>query len=159
MNLAQFTNQIATTGGATYNIVTGDSPTSGYASSMQGHEKVINLPDTWASMTADERGMYIKQHILDFIVTNGTQLETAWDYIGAWTHEGSIYLDVTRVFDDLYDAVLFGILNNQKAIYDFNRKESIEIPEGQTHGTMTQAMDYAKMTATAITNHIIHKVI
>lgn len=159
MNLAQFTNQIATTGGATYNIVTGDSPTSGYASSMQGHEKVINLPDTWGSMTADERGMYIKQHILDFIVTNGTQLETAWDYIGAWTHEGSIYLDVTRVFDDLYDAVLFGILNNQKAIYDFNRDESIEIPQGQTHGTMTQAMDYAKMTATAITNHIIHKVI
>jgi hypothetical protein len=159
MNLAQFTNEVATTGGATYNIVTGDSPNSGYASSMQGHEKVINLPDTWGSMTADERGMYIKQHILDFIVTNGTQLETAWDYIGAWTHEGSIYLDVTRVFDDLYDAVLFGILNNQKAIYDFNRKESIEIPEGQTHGTMTQTLDYAKMTATAITNHIIHKVI
>ncbi len=155
MNLSQFTNQIATTGGATYNIVTGDSPNSGYASSMQGHEKVINLPDTWGSMTADERGMYIKQHILDFIVTNGTQLETAWDYIGAWTHEGSIYLDVTRAFDNLYDAILFGILNNQKAIYDFNRKESIEIPEGQTHGTMTQAMDYAKMTATALTHKIL----
>jgi hypothetical protein len=155
MNLAQFTTQIATTGGATYNIVTGDSPTSGYAASMQGHEKVIKLPDTWDSMSGSDRGMYIKQHVLDFIVTNGTQLETSWDYIGAWTHEGNIYLDVTRVFNELYDAVLFGILNNQKAIYDFNRDESIELPEGQTHGTMTQAMDYAKMTATAISHKIL----
>jgi len=122
---------------------------------MQGHEKVINLPDTWDSMSSSDRGMYIKQHVLDFIVTNGTQLETAWDYIGAWTHEGNIYLDVTRVFDGLYDAVLFGILNNQKAIYDFNRDESIELPEGQTHGTMTQARDYAKMTATAISHKIL----
>jgi hypothetical protein len=155
MNLAQFTTQIATTGGATYNITTGDSPNSGYAASMQGHEKVISLPDTWGSMASDERGMYIKQHILDFIVTNGAQLESSWDYIGAWTHEDSIYLDVTRVFDNLYDAVLFGILNNQKAIYDFNKDESIELPEGQTHGTMTQAMDYAKMTATAISHKIL----
>jgi hypothetical protein len=155
MNLAQFTTQIATTGGATYNITTGDSPNSGYAASMQGHEKVINLPSNWGSMASDERGMYIKQHILDFIVTNGTQLETAWDYIGAWTHEGSIYLDVTRVFDELYDAVLFGMLNGQKAIYDFNRDESIEIPEMQSHGTMTQAMDYAKMTAAAIAHKIL----
>lgn len=155
MNLAQFTTQVVTTGGATYNIVTGDSPTSGYAASMQGHEKVIGLPDTWDSMSSGDRGMYIKQHILDFIVTNGAQLETAWDYIGAWTHEGSIYLDVTRVFDELYDAVLFGMLNGQKAIYDFNRDESIEIPEMQSHGTMTQAMDYAKMTATAISHKIL----
>ena len=155
MNLAQFTTQVVTTGGATYNITTGDSPTSGYAASMQGHEKVINLPNTWDSMSSSDRGTYIKQHILDFIVTNGAQLETAWDYIGAWTHEGSIYLDVTRVFDELYDAVLFGMLNGQKAIYDFNRDESIEIPEMQSHGTMTQAMDYAKMTATAISHKIL----
>lgn len=155
MNLAQFTTQVATTGGATYNITTGDTPNSGYAASMQGHEKVITLPDTWNSMSSSDRGMYIKQHILDFIVTNGAQLETSWDYIGAWTHEGSIYLDVTRVFDELYDAVLFGMLNNQKAIYDFNRDESIEIPEMQSHGTMTQAMDYAKMTATAISHKIL----
>jgi hypothetical protein len=155
MNLAQFTTQIATTGGATYNIVTGDSPNSGYAASMEGHEKVINLPDTWESMSSSERGTYIKPHVLDFIVTSGTQLETAWDYIGAWTHDGKVYLDVTRVFDNLYDAVLFGILNNQKAIYDFNKDESIELPEGQTHGTMTQAMDYAKMTATAISHKIL----
>lgn len=155
MNLSQFTTQIATTGGATYNIVTGDIPNSGYAASMQGHEKVITLPETWGSMTTDERGMYIKQHILDFIVTNGLQLETAWDYIGAWTHESKVYLDVTRVFDELYDAVLFGMLNGQKAIYDFNRDETIEIPEMQSHGTMTQAMDYAKMTATAISHKIL----
>lgn len=155
MNLSQFTTQVATTGGATYNIVTGDSPNSGYAASMQGHEKVINLPDTWDSMSSSDRGMYIKQHILDFIVTNGAQLETSWDYIGAWTHEGKVYLDVTRVFDELYDAVLFGMLNGQKAIYDFNRDESIEIPEMQSHGTMTQAMDYAKMTATAISHKIL----
>lgn len=155
MNLAQFTTQVATTGGATYNITTGDTPNSGYAASMQGHEKVITLPDTWNSMSSSDRGMYIKQHILDFIVTNGAQLETSWDYIGAWTHEGSIYLDVTRVFDELYDAVLFGMLNGQKAIYDFNRDETIEIPEMQSHGTMTQAMDYAKMTATAISHKIL----
>lgn len=155
MNLSQFTTQVVTTGGATYNIVTGDSPNSGYAASMQGHEKVINLPDTWDSMSSSDRGMYIKQHILDFIVTNGAQLETAWDYIGAWTHGGSIYLDVTRLFDELYDAVLFGMLNGQKAIYDFNRDESIEIPEMQSHGTMTQAMDYAKMTAATISHKIL----
>ena len=159
MNLKQFTTQVATTGGATYNIVTGDMPTSGYASSMKEHGKVVTLPDNWTALSTDDKEQYIKQHILDFIVTNGPQLETSWDYIGAWKHENTICLDVTRVFDDLYDAVLFGILNNQKAIYDFNRGESIELPEGQTHGTMTQAMDYAKMTATAITNNIIHKLI
>jgi len=159
MNLVQFTNQVVTTGGATYNITTGTTPTSGYGSSMEDHVKVHSLPESWDSMASDEKGMYVKQYILDFIASKGLMLESSWDYIEATIHEGDIILNVTRVFDDLYDAVLFGILNNQAVIYDFNRDESIEIPEGQKHGTMTQAMDYAKMTATAITNHIIHKVI
>jgi hypothetical protein len=155
MNLAQFTIQIAATGGATYNIVTGDTPTSGYAASMKEHEKIVVLPPTWDSMPSSERGMLIKQHVLDFIVTNGPRLENAWDYIGAWTQEGMMYLDVTRVFDELYDAVLFGILNNQKAVFDFTSGNSIELPEGQTHGTMTQTMDYAKKTASELSHNTL----
>jgi hypothetical protein len=155
MNLAQFTNQIATTGGATYNIVTGETPTSGYAASIKGHEKVVEIPSEWNSMTSSDRGVFLSMHVLDFIATNGAHLETEWDYMGAWTHDGKIYFDVTRVFDGLYDAVLFGILNEQKAIYDYTRDESIELPTGQTHGTMTQVMDYAKMTAAALTHKIL----
>jgi hypothetical protein len=155
MNLKQFSKQIATTGGATYNIVTGDVPTSGYAASTKGHEKVVEIPSEWDSYTSGEREMFISMHILDFMATNGLKLETEWDYMGAWTDDGKIYFDVTRVFDEMYDAVLFGILNEQQAIYDFNRGESIELPQGQTHGTMTQIMNYAKMTATALTHKIL----
>lgn len=154
MNLSQFTNKIATTGGATYNIVTGAVPTTGYAASMQGHEKVIELPATWDSMLSEERAMFMKQHVLDFIVTNGLTLETEWDYIGAWIQDSKVFLDVTRVFEQLYDALLFGMLNGQKAIYNFDNDKSIELPEMQQHGTMTQAMDYAKMTASALTHKL-----
>ena len=155
MNLAQFTTQVVTTGGATYNIVTGTTPTSGYAASLMGHEKIVDLPSNYIRFKQSVKEEFIGGHIKDFIAANGAQLETSWDYIGAWTHESKVYLDVTRVFDELYDAVLFGMLNGQKAIYDFNRDETIEIPEMQSHGTMTQAMDYAKMTATAISHKIL----
>lgn len=155
MNLPQFTTQVATTGGATYNIVTGTTPTSGYGASLRGHEKVIELPASYIRYKQSVKEEFISGHVLSYIAAHGLELENSWDYIGAWMHDGKLYLDITRVFDELYDAVLFGILNGQLAIYDFNRDESIELPEGQTHGTMTQAMDYAKMTAATITHKIL----
>ena len=155
MNLSQFTAQIATMGGGIYNIVTGEAPTSGYSAS---HNKIwygITIPETWDSMTTEERSLFLKPHINQFIAQNGPQLEVSWDYIGAYTQDDLIILEVTRVFDEMYDAILFGIINYQETIHDFNRDETIELPEGQMHGTMTQIMNYAKMTATTLMHKIL----
>lgn len=155
MNLVQFTNQIATTGGGIYNIVRGEAPTSGYGASHADIWYGIKIPENWNSMTMEERGLFIKPHINQFIAQNGRQFEVSWDYMSAYTQDDLIILEMTRVFDNLYDAVLFGIVNYAEVIHDYAKDESIEIPTGQTHGTMKQVLDYAKMTATAITHKIL----
>lgn len=155
MNLAQFTNQIATTGGGIYNIVRGEAPTSGYGASHADIWYGITIPETWESMTTEERGLFIKPHINQFIAQNGRQFEVSWDYMSAYTKDDLIILEMTRVFDELYDAILFGIVNYAEEVQDYSRGVSIELPTGQTHGTMRQVMDYAKMTATTLTHKIL----
>jgi len=155
MNLSQFTAQIATTGGGIYNIVTGEAPTSGYSASHENIWYGITIPETWDSMTTEERSLFLKPHIHQFMAQNGRQLEVSWDYMSAYTQDGLIILEITRMFDELYDAIVFGIINYQKTVHDFNRDVSIELPEGQTHGTMTQVMNYAKMVAMVLTDKIL----
>jgi Asp-tRNA(Asn)/Glu-tRNA(Gln) amidotransferase A subunit family amidase len=155
MNLAQFTNQIATTGGGIYNIVRGEAPTSGYGASHADIWYGITIPETWESMTIEERGLFLKPHINQFIAQNGRQFEVSWDYMSAYTQDDLIILEMTRVFDELYDAILFGIVNYAEVIHDYAKDESIELPTGQTHGTMTQVMNYAKMVAMVLTDKIL----
>jgi len=155
MNLAQFTNQIATTGGGIYNIVRGEAPTSGYGASHADIWYGITIPETWESMTIEERGLFLKPHINQFIAQNGRQFEVSWDYMSAYTKDDLIILEMTRVFDELYDAILFGIVNYAEVIHDYAKDESIELPTGQTHGTMTQVMNYAKMVAMVLTDKIL----
>ena len=45
--------------------------------------------------------------------------------IGTWVHNGKVYLDSVKGFDDLEEALGFARLSNQIAIYD--RLESKEI--------------------------------
>ena len=46
-------------------------------------------------------------------------------FIGLWVNNGTIYLDISKHFQDKQNAVSFGIDNNQLAIYDLKNDKSI----------------------------------
>lgn len=46
-------------------------------------------------------------------------------FIGLWIDEGKIYFDISKYFNFEVHAVFFGVINEQKAIFDWSKKESI----------------------------------
>ncbi len=51
-------------------------------------------------------------------------------YLGAWSHEGRLYLDVVDIIEDRDEAIRLGQERNQIAIWDAGNQ--VEIPTGGT---------------------------
>jgi hypothetical protein len=86
----------------------------GYYVSKQGGEAIaLSEANTLA---------YIKSVIL-----KSAKALPANAYLGLWEHNGTFYIDVTYHFKDLAQAMLYGILNKQIAIYDIAKNRSIEL--------------------------------
>ena len=49
------------------------------------------------------------------------------DYVGFWVNEGKIYIDLTRHIVSKKSAILFGLSNDQIAIWDCKNNESINL--------------------------------
>lgn len=52
---------------------------------------------------------------------------SSFDYIGFWVNEGKIYIDLTRHVQSKKAAILFGLSNDQLAIWDCKNNESINL--------------------------------
>ena len=59
-------------------------------------------------------------------------------FVGGWEHEGVIYIDISKYFDNLEDAIRVGLLSKQLAIYDIANSKDIRLVSIQTSGTETQ---------------------
>ncbi len=106
--------QDAKNGGFTYGMTVGGFVTNGYmVSTVKNAEQVVPV----AELTEDIIAGYILDH-LDELTTSGNCL-------GAWLHEGNVYLDISQRVDTLDAAIALGIEHNQIGVYDLAKFETI----------------------------------
>lgn len=113
--VAEAVHEILSNGGGTFNLdLTPASHKSGYFSSVAGYEQ---------QASEDEFGESALAGFCD-------AAEGHPDYlIGAWVDDGIVYLDLTKHIPDRSTAIEFGILNNQRAIWDIEKNEAISLDE------------------------------
>lgn len=69
----------------------------------------------------------ILAHVQGFIVANVVTLAQPSAYVGTWIHEGTTYLDVSRVLYDLPTALALARQHGQQAIYDLGACQEITV--------------------------------
>lgn len=67
-------------------------------------------------------------------------------YFGIWIDDQKCYFDISENVQDLKAAIIQGMKNGQKAIFDISNKKSIYLPGDQT-GTEYQKKEYRKLCA------------
>lgn len=113
----------------------------GYVVAINGYEQVYNVGE----ITQDDVNLFIEKH--------HSLLEKPDYFYGIWTDDGKVYLDVSKCYSGKKIACFVGILNDQKAIYDLAKGESIFLPSPQNKGTFAQQSSYAMQAAEQICNN------
>ncbi len=121
-NLHDFVSSIIENGGATFNIVTGTSPTTGFVVSEKGFEDVT-------SIFGDDvtKQILISSAVSLFIGKNGVELNDPINFLGGWIDDGELFLDISRVYDNEHDALRIAVENGQKAYYSIDNDKTTEI--------------------------------
>ncbi len=65
-------------------------------------------------------------------------------FVGIWIDDDKIYFDVSTHWTNLKFALIEGMTNKQKAIWDFQQNKAIVLPSDQRSGTTTQQLEYRK---------------
>jgi len=126
MNLLSVYNSIVKTGGATYNLYTGEfNPDSGYGVAQKGFEHVFDFYQN-PNIFSEQVRSYLKHGILDQIY-NRSDI-----YLGFWLNEGKIYFDIVERIPYLETAIAEGKRNEQKAIRDFANNVDIWLDKPTT---------------------------
>ena len=112
--LKEILDEVGKNAGITYNYAKEYRVLTGYAVSL--------YPDREMSMPVlDEKDL------IYFIHTNYDLLIKEENCLGIWWHKGMYVLDIIRVIANVYQAGHIAIINNQKAIYDLDKKQEIFI--------------------------------
>lgn len=88
---------------------------SGYAASIKGHELRYQR-----SINNDILLGYIKSNLVELE-------EQPQARIGIWIDKGTWYLDISHVYNNILNALDDARQQEQKAIYDFARKASLDV--------------------------------
>lgn len=115
MHALTFVNDVNANGGATVSIYGASLPTDGYYVSDEGG----------AIVSAD---IFNPADVQAFITRHESALLQSGAYLGAWLSDGKVYLDVTRHFDTLSDAMRHGADNHQLAIWDITNSAELAVP-------------------------------
>jgi hypothetical protein len=117
MNIRKFISEAKNNGGGSYNINSGlTNPSHGYMVSIEGAEQTsIEFPTD--------------SQILDYIVSNSSELCHDDKYFGVWYNEDKAlwYMDVSKNMYDYESARLMGAINNQIAIWDCAKGKEIKL--------------------------------
>lgn len=114
MNLINVYNTIVNTGGATYNINTGElDPTSGFIVSLVGFEKIVDIPKDLNEFQ-DIMNNYLQRIIWDQLMGRSDI------YLGFWINADKLIIDLSERFEDRDGAILAGYKRGQKTIYNAN---------------------------------------
>ena len=116
-NLLSLTiNAEANKTGFSFNITTGEeAPSHGYMVSIEGHEHEV-----FSNLLTETR---------DYIIKNAESLVDGGTYLGCWFDQEteSWYLDISLHFETLDEAMAYGILNHQRAVWDLSQNLSIDL--------------------------------
>ena len=131
-NLNDFIDLTKKEGGCTFNLNTSEiNPERGYAVAMANRELVID------NLTPEILKGYIEFNI--------DKLADVDYFIGSWASDGKVYLDTVNIVNNLEDAIIIGMNNDQLAIFDLSLGKEIKLPGRQTSGTNTQNSTYNKI--------------
>jgi hypothetical protein len=119
-NLLDFCDAILENGGATFNLVLGTSPTSGYVVSKQGREDTIDLFGNKVTQT-----MLVNSFVRTYVSEHGFELSLVDYNLGGWIHDKKLYLDISILFDNEADASEYARDNNQLAYFDLTNGKEI----------------------------------
>ena len=96
--------------------MSGEQPNNGFMSGIQGFETKVPL-EQFGSFALNE-----------FIRKNQTELQKNDTYLGTWIDQGNVFMDISKKFEDEKTALEFGIQNNQLAIFNLTKNETINAP-------------------------------
>jgi hypothetical protein len=119
-NLLDFCDAVLENGGATFNLVLGTSPTTGYAVSKQGHEDTIDLFGNKVT-----QNMLVNSFVRKYVSEHGFELSLVDYNLGGWIHDKKLYLDISILFDNEADASEYARDNNQLAYFDLTNGKEI----------------------------------
>ena len=108
-------NEILKNGGATLNTeLENANLKNGYMVSMAGYETVISLED-----------LKDYKQVEKILIKYKKLARKKGAFIGAWINENKLYLDLSKNYKRLGNAMKIGKKNNQLAIFDINNLEEI----------------------------------
>ena len=121
-NLHDFVASIIDNGGATFNLVTGTSPSTGFVVSERGFEDVT-------SIFGDDvtKEILISSSVSLFIKRNGFELSDPINFLGGWIEGKKLFLDISRVYDNEHDALRIAVDNGQRAYYNIDNDKTTEL--------------------------------
>lgn len=121
-NLHDFVASVVENGGATFNLVTGTSPTTGFVVSERGFELKLELFGN-----AITREVLISAIVTDYIREFGFELNDPENFLGGWIDGEELFLDISRVYDNEHDALRVAVENGQRAYYHIDTDKTTEL--------------------------------
>jgi hypothetical protein len=119
---------IATTGGATYNPIRGTvrKPGDGFGLSVAWDRSLsAKGVDGLEGLGGSDRVRFLNDQkyrdgiMRDFIERNRALLEKDNFFVGLYDNGKRVYIDVSKVFTDLQDAIKHGLKNSEESIFSF----------------------------------------
>ena len=122
MNFTDVFRSIQETGGASFNVNTGElNPPKGYMVPLsKNYERKFAIPQTFHDFGILFKA-YMAEH-WDHLMDSGYST-----FIGFWIHDRNLYIDLAENIENPLEAYNMGIQRNQIAIYDCAKKEDIKI--------------------------------
>lgn len=121
MNFLQVFDSINNTGGASYNIHTGElNPRDGFMVGLPNVEKKVPVP-----ATLNDFQNVVVQYVLEF--------RDAWKqphkpvFLGFWIHNDELVIDFSERVDTIGEAYVMAIDRNQVAIYSNKDKVALKV--------------------------------
>ena len=110
-------SEILLNGGITFDVKTNTKIIKhyGYMVAIEGCESKVAIED------------FTKVQLDDYIEVYLNILNQTEYYLGAWVHEGFVYLDVSKYSEKLRNAEWLGVFENQIAIFDLENFEEITL--------------------------------
>ena len=114
------------------------NPNHGFMVSNYGTEFILDLDKLTPSIFAE-------------VIDNNIIMED--EYVGIWIDNNKIYFDISEHHLELKYAIIAGMNNKQKAIWDFSNNCAITLPTNQSSGTTTQQLEYQKQVVDKMINN------
>lgn len=116
MNIKKFINESLNNEGCTLSLNTGIfNPNNGFMAAYKECEHIISIED----FKSDKANKIV----LDYIIKNENKLRISGNFVGAWLHNGLVYLDVSKQFSSESDCITFAKLNKQLSYFNLDSKQ------------------------------------